>query len=127
MMSQRRTQPHHRHTRLAVIGDPAPDHRRHDAREHQDRDEVADVHRREPDRLEIQSPVRHQHAERSEIEKIKSGKTPVGHKLCAQSAAGRSATRQKTSADDSDQASTPAGELLTVLLAAGEGFTRSAT
>jgi hypothetical protein len=29
--------------------------------------------------LEIQPPVRHQHAERGEIEKIKSGEAPVGH------------------------------------------------
>ena len=40
---------------------------------------ISKVRRREADRLEIQAPVRHQHAECREIEKIKTGEALVEH------------------------------------------------
>jgi len=68
-----------RHALLAMIRDPAPNYRRHDAREHEDGDQITDIYGREPYRLEIQAPVRHQNTQCSEIEKIKSGQASVRH------------------------------------------------
>ena len=72
---------HDTHAILAVVREPRPDVRRDDARDHEQRHEIADVPRREADGLEIKAPVGDQRSERGEVKEIESREPPVGHKI----------------------------------------------